>query len=613
MPGSRHRHRRSAYPPNQLNVPFQYVSAFHARMLYTSLDESRRQIRLLHLLPGTDDEELHCALSLASLDDEPEYEALSYVWGDAKHTIQIQVDGQPWPITRNLHLALKNLRSEDQARILWVDAVCINQQDIAERNSQVSMMGAIYGGASTVVAYLGEAFSDCELAIELFQQIVANKDLHPNSSKSPSLNVRGAGLENHRLRSSLIRFLISPWCTRIWTAQEFLLAKCAMLQRGSYTIPGSYLFHLKDYYRQHLGPCCYSDEIWFVKDEEWGTTVIGALLLPWEKYLDFATCRTQLKSFSSLFEIFRGQKATDLRDKIFAVRELASTELRERLRPDYAEIPEEVYQSAALLDYQITNRLDFLSFCCSGTRLDLPSWVPDWSIAAPVVPHCLIRSQRTAIYRACGNRKADLRLIAKKAISIGGFCFDTITLRSSSSIEISNSDRLQEIRALAGIEQDGDRPYCNGNQSVQEACWLSLCGGLRCVRDGNILSRLRTIDNRTEFEAWQRWMEDGGNGKGQPISFAYMTMAAVISSWRRCFVRTSRGYMGWAPDCCRAGDVVVVLNGGLVPYVLRQLDETEFGQKYTFLGDAYIHGIMDGEAFEEMEQANRPLEEFILV
>ncbi|KAI7778187.1 hypothetical protein LA080_002534 [Diaporthe eres] len=131
-----------------------------------SLDEARREIRLLTLLPCEDEEgQIVCQLETASLADDPEYGAMSYVWGDSAITKEILINNIAFPATTNLVSGLLHLRrhglglpgKEDDTSLprLWVDAKCINQQDTAERNHQVALMGEIYMGALYVLSWLG--------------------------------------------------------------------------------------------------------------------------------------------------------------------------------------------------------------------------------------------------------------------------------------------------------------------------------------------------------------------------------------------------------------------------------------------------------------------------
>lgn len=99
--------------------------------MYTTLDNNRRQIRLASILPGRWSEDVSCTLTVVSLSDKPRprYEALSYTWGDLSDKVPIYLEGSFFPVTKNLHLALRRLRHVDKPRRMWVDALCINQSD----------------------------------------------------------------------------------------------------------------------------------------------------------------------------------------------------------------------------------------------------------------------------------------------------------------------------------------------------------------------------------------------------------------------------------------------------------------------------------------------------
>jgi hypothetical protein len=83
------------------------------------------------------------------------YEALSYVWGSQEDTVVIKIDEQSFRVTRNLYSALVHLRDRSVQRVLWVDAICINQMDSAERSQQVMLMGTLYRSANQVNIWLG--------------------------------------------------------------------------------------------------------------------------------------------------------------------------------------------------------------------------------------------------------------------------------------------------------------------------------------------------------------------------------------------------------------------------------------------------------------------------
>ena len=135
--------------------------------LYQGLNLSGREIRLVELLPGRHNDFICCHMIVASLDDEVEYKALSYNWGDPDITLSICVNGCILPSTLNLESALRQFRSTDANVILWIDAICINQLDVPERNQQVAIMAEIYSQATEVMVWLGKDFSSSTLGLNL--------------------------------------------------------------------------------------------------------------------------------------------------------------------------------------------------------------------------------------------------------------------------------------------------------------------------------------------------------------------------------------------------------------------------------------------------------------
>jgi hypothetical protein len=140
--------------------------------VYEPLDTSKIETRILRLQPAAFlDDVVFVQLNKGSLKDAPVYDAISYVWGDPKDTVDIQVRSansvpvhrgntvcpstvdEHWvemPITISLAGALRRLRDQAEVRILWTDALCVNQLDLQERAWQVKMMGQIFASASVV-------------------------------------------------------------------------------------------------------------------------------------------------------------------------------------------------------------------------------------------------------------------------------------------------------------------------------------------------------------------------------------------------------------------------------------------------------------------------------
>jgi hypothetical protein len=116
----------------------------HLDKVYSPLKSIGNEIRLLKISSGLEDEPLMCILEPISLDGDVLYTALSYCWGDANNRADIKVNGQSVSVTISLENALRRIRNVAQDTMVWADAICINQQDMAEKSVQVSMMGSIY-------------------------------------------------------------------------------------------------------------------------------------------------------------------------------------------------------------------------------------------------------------------------------------------------------------------------------------------------------------------------------------------------------------------------------------------------------------------------------------
>ena len=128
-----------------------------ASCTYTHLSNDLFSFRLFRLLPSSDfGSIINCEVSHDNVTNtgRSPYEALSYTWGDTSHLAAIKVDGSIFPVTRNLESALRALRDTENAKVLWVDAMCINQADIKELGEQLRIMWDIYSSAELEVVWL---------------------------------------------------------------------------------------------------------------------------------------------------------------------------------------------------------------------------------------------------------------------------------------------------------------------------------------------------------------------------------------------------------------------------------------------------------------------------
>ncbi|KAF5537742.1 heterokaryon incompatibility het-6 [Fusarium mexicanum] len=158
--------------------------------LYQPLDKNKREIRLLEILSSTPDGKVNCKLHTALLTSDLYYTCISYVWGDPKVTEEIIVDGVPRQVTVTLATALRHVKKHwvdiesksdpelDTSKFrLWVDALCINQNDLTERLHQVSMMADIYSSAVMVLAWLSSKDEDVSEAFKAFEKILQNPEM----------------------------------------------------------------------------------------------------------------------------------------------------------------------------------------------------------------------------------------------------------------------------------------------------------------------------------------------------------------------------------------------------------------------------------------------------
>ena len=140
--------------------------------VYQALEDSSLNIRLLILLPfrnaSTSTIPLQGELIHVVLEGEnkPQYETVSYFWGDPARCSLIIVDGKALWIPQNIDRTLRTLAVTGREKILWIDAVCINQDDLAKRTHQVAMMAKIYESSTCNIIDLGDADSMDSRAIE---------------------------------------------------------------------------------------------------------------------------------------------------------------------------------------------------------------------------------------------------------------------------------------------------------------------------------------------------------------------------------------------------------------------------------------------------------------
>lgn len=185
---------------------------------YRELKEA--EFRVLYLLPGVGDDPITFRLEHHSLDDCPEFEAISYCWGDGGPVEQCNCwDGDvasPMFLTANLWQVLRHLRDKDEVGALWADQICINQSDDVEKAHQIYLMARIYSQAVQVIAWLGEADHDTDIVFDLFDDILAHTSPSANAVGDPELLLLKMGPIDAPEWVAARKIFERPWFSRVW-------------------------------------------------------------------------------------------------------------------------------------------------------------------------------------------------------------------------------------------------------------------------------------------------------------------------------------------------------------------------------------------------------------
>ena len=184
---------------------------------YTALKKDEQEIRVVTLHDGTDDAPITCTIETTLLIEAQPFTALSYCWGSAEDLTEIILNGETITIRENLWHFLEALRRLKTPIRIWVDYICINQQDVSERGHQVQLMADIYKSARAVYAWLGAATVASNMAIDFAIKL---RVAPPEWRKSPEARkLRKAGRAGFHLLAA------RTFWSRLWIVQEVVLAR----------------------------------------------------------------------------------------------------------------------------------------------------------------------------------------------------------------------------------------------------------------------------------------------------------------------------------------------------------------------------------------------------
>ena len=471
---------------------------------------------------------------------EPRYEALSYTWGDSdisefgyvEDTRSSGEDPATLGLRPNLASALRYLRYSDETRVLWIDAICINQEDIAERNEQVKRMTNIYALAERVIAWLGAESNDSKHALatlqHMGQQIERTRSgriiAAPNCTE-PHL-WRNDHLPSFDLRTwqSVMNFVERAWFYRLWCWQEIQLgSRSALLQCGSDSIAWRNFW---------ISVLCLNN-----KD-----SLPSMRFRERCRHIAFLNYEDSGESLANILDISRSKGCVNPRDKIYGLLGITPTSFSSKIVVDYLRPVEEVYKEAFLARLYTTKRLELLKHCDLARRqIGGPSWVPDWSKTEFAAPY-LSEQLSSGVSPAC------MTYIEPSTLEVIGKQYTTVKTVSgvASKVEEETLLAVKDWYQLLSVEDT----YITG-ETTEEALALSLC--MNRTKERYPYVHFRSI---AEWVGFLRTMlRLTSTSQNDPIYSARETANTIQKiRGRRAFVAES-GHIGTAPAGTQPGEL----------------------------------------------------------
>ena len=640
--------------------------------IWTPLDGGRRQIRLVHLAPSRKlDDQPSLSLHIVSLDEDPHYEALSYVWGDPKITAPIQLhsvhqrstthvatialfdhssdlsvaqplnnigDLQPpvtrlpmyanssdflkaqesthsdtsdiytsdWPVTTNLEAAMRYLRYEFVQRVLWIDAVCIDQSNIEEQNRQVLLMKAIYSNAEAVHVWLGSPTTGSDDAMALLREVGQGVALQ-------DIRLQDRPIDDNDLRSTT-ELMTRAWWDRTWVQQELILAKRVVFSCGFSSFEWSHM-PSADRFNSLVGSA--------MKSLRFDEYLLDDFIDSFDAYMriqnmtEIHETGTEDEDFVLIMAQGRLCQNSDERDSVYGFLGLMNDNIASRIKPDYKMSICDVFQDAATQLTLCSQSLILFSltrYMAKESR-STPTWVPSWNALSGLeaLEEWSNRSRRLIqhdYFSSCAEHNMKFEVVEKNISKLFGTRFDHVRSISSDSAPcdptLAEVLKLhQEWKLLCNPETNDVLRYVAGGDAG-EAYWRTLLNDIY-KGVGESRRRCQTGDHKAYLE-WlyelehlttAYWASDLAN------SFHISFTEACIG--RRFFV-TKKGYFGIGPAELEEGDEIYILAGGKHPFALRPSFGTQ-PDTFELVGDCYVHGIMDGEAVFDQSRNRKTMEE----
>lgn len=419
---------------------------------------SSRSIRILTLDPSpvfTDPLEVsltEVALDKISSQVSP-YEALSYVWGAPKGDRPLQCDGESLLVTANCESALRNLRLAESTRTLWVDAICIDQDDgkesVRERNAQVAMMGKVYRKATRTICWLGEGTNFTDEVIAHLQRIGSCPSKRGFKKLLQFDGESLLGWESEQLlrileklrqtgsldvgSTCLDHIFSHPWHSRIWTVQEVAHSRDCQMMCGKAILPwdtyaAAAKFLIFEQYIDELDMQAFKSYVSIDVRNILRNYIIG---MPNSRTNNSDNESDRKRDFlTSCLTQVRHLQARNPKDKIYGLYAAFSALGVPFQLPDYAKPLVQVYEEATVSMIMHSGTLQVLGYASSNDRnKSLPSWVPDWQDEnVKLVTPSFSTSESSCV----ANAELQVLTPAAGQLHIRGKIVGTVTARSES-------------------------------------------------------------------------------------------------------------------------------------------------------------------------------------
>ncbi|KAI1177727.1 HET-domain-containing protein [Nemania sp. FL0916] len=578
----------------------------------------RRDGKKDHTHSGEEQTPFRLSLERVSLACEsvPSFTALSYAWGNEKATLLVKVSDKQVAITRNLYTILETLSSSSPPQRLWIDAICINQSDATERATQVRLMGSVYSRASLVLVFLSPVSDPFDIGMTFLERAATHVNEHYEPSLSPHIAIDGHNLHSKALRDSLIGFFGTAWWTRVWTVQEFALARKVLFQCGHRRIDKDTLGRAFETLRDHERNCCWASlrvadgyprgYLDMPSSANSGLSIFRAILRYDQVHKMIAPPDFDGYDLGNLLDTFRPRLCSDPCDRIYGMLglKLKDKKIRDLIQTNHTTSAAILFRDVAMIIVEQSGNLDILSHVlppsvAEPTVRDLPSWVPDWNATLDASTHlvCSTRIMRLELlYNTSGLPKprwalSTTRNVITEAQIIGNIIASAPGYPRDGSI-LSGQLLLDEWVKVSGINTGAEQtPIRWGSGEKQwntEHNFVDLLSGN--------LSLKRWSDDPAKSSQWQAYqMWCSWFTSENPNTLTTSTRSDVrefdefvqVNTLGRRLFRTDSGWVGFGPETLQISDLLVVIPGGRVPYILRQSSPGD-GKAYVFLGDAYV-------------------------